>query len=88
MREVAKTTRTPPNTTLPDKCIEAGLRARLMWEIAGPKNSRIAWLSCYAIGHSIAIVETYAGNNGWSVMTPPKSMGIEDAVKDTIARCN
>lgn len=58
----------------------------LLWEIKGPPNTEIAWLSCYAVGRTIAIVQTYKGGNGWNVLTPLASQSIADSMADLIER--
>lgn len=75
-----------PDSTLADRCRAAGVRVRLLWEIPGPENTQIAWLSCYAVGPSMCIVETFA-KGGWNVMTPIMESNMDAAVTDVMDRC-
>jgi hypothetical protein len=60
---------TIPNHTWANEQRAAGKIARLLWEIPGPKDTEIAWLSCYAFGTNVAIVETFKDKNGYMVLT-------------------
>lgn len=75
-----------PDTTLEDKCREAGATVRLMWEVPGPKNTGIAFIACYLIGTTACLVETFKGG-GWDAFTPNQSNNIVDAVNDVLSRC-
>lgn len=77
-----------PNTVLADRARAADFHCRLMWEIPGPKDSQIAWLSCYQIGLSLCIVETFKGENGWNAFTPARTNNIDETIADVLARCD
>lgn len=79
--------KTNPDHTLADACRQAGSPARLMWEISGPKGTRIAFLSCYLINGAACIVETIQGG-GWQALTPCKSIQIVDTIQDVFNRCD
>lgn len=83
----SKSTRTYPSSELSDLCREAGADTRLMWEIPGPKDTLIAWLSCYSIGDSLCIVQTFKDGNGWMEFTPSGCRTIDGAVNDVLQRC-
>jgi hypothetical protein len=59
---------------------------RLAWEIPGPKDTEIAWLSCYFIGAGICIVETFR-DGGWNAFTPCDSIEVEATLADVLNRC-
>lgn len=75
-----------PSYVLADAAREAGADARLMWEIPGPKDTAIAWISCYAIGQSICIVETFM-SGGWNALTPCRSADPDSTLRDVLERC-
>ena len=79
--------RAEPSHALRDALAAAGHGTRLLWEIPGPKDTLIEWLSCYLIGHSICIVQTFKGTDGWNVLTPPASLDIDATIKDVLERC-
>jgi hypothetical protein len=58
-----------PDTTLQRELEKAGLPAKLLWEIPGPKDTDVAWMSCYGVHGSVVIVQTY-GIGGWEAYTP------------------
>ena len=75
-----------PDTTLADRCREAGATVRLMWEEQGPKSTGIAFITCYLINHTACMVQTFAGG-GWDAFTPCGRNEIDAAVADVLARC-
>jgi len=74
-----------PNTLLAERCREAGATVRLVWEERGPKNSNVAFLTCYLINQTLCIVATYS--DGWDAYTPCQSLKVDDAIADVFARC-
>lgn len=60
--------KTYPNTTFQHAAREAGFTTRLLWETKGVQHTQVAWISCYQVGATIAIVLTYADGNGWEVL--------------------
>lgn len=82
-----RATRIHPNTTLPDELRSSGVDCQIMWEIPGPKDTLIAWLSCYQVGKSVCIVQTFKDGNGWNAFTPPLTNHIPETVSDVIVRC-
>ena len=65
---------------------DAGARVSTMWEVRGPKNTDVAWITCYQVGHSICIVETFK-TGGFTALTPNSSSHINDVVGDVLKRC-
>ena len=55
---------------------------RLMWEIRGPKDTEIAWISCYVGGPKMALMHfiTYRAG-GWDVLG---QMDTENNVQKTL----
>jgi hypothetical protein len=80
-------TKQQPDTTLQEKLREQGVSCRLQWEMRGPKDTLVAWLSCYLVNGYLVIVETYKDNCGWEAFTPSGSIKIDETVADVIARC-
>lgn len=82
---MAKTqTKTYPNTTLEKALRERGVPIRLMWEVPGPKDTMVAWLSCYLVNARVVIVQTYKDGNGWQVYTPVEDATITGTVEQVI----
>lgn len=79
--------KTYPNNLLADACRKAGAHVQLMWEIPGPKNTMVAWLSCYQIGKSICIVQTFKGHDGWNAFTPCSDNSVSGTIADVLNRC-
>lgn len=80
-------TKTYPSHVLADACRAAGATVHLLWEVRGPRETAVAWMSCYQIGRSTCIVQTYSGN-GWNAYTPCNSIGIEETIADVLNRCS
>ena len=78
-------TKTYPSHVLADALRERGLDCRLMWEIPGPKNTEVAWLSCYLVQSDICIVSTYKGG-WWGAYTPSGKTEAGAIVEDVIVR--
>lgn len=75
-----------PDSTIADRCREAGARVRLVWEERGPKNTGVAFLTCYLINDTLCIVSTFS-RGGWDAYTPCGEVLIENAVADVMRRC-
>ncbi len=75
-----------PDYPVDFRAIMAPTPCKLMWEIKGPKNTMIAWMSCYAIARNICIVQTFKGG-GWNALTPNDDGKIEATVTDVRERC-
>ena len=71
---------------LEDALRDRGIGCRLLWEIPGPKNTAIAWLTCYRVEAGVVIVETYDGGNGWEAFSAI-SMNDSATIADVIKRC-
>lgn len=82
--------KTEPNHKLRDMLRDMGSHVDLLWEVTGPPDTRIAWLSCYQIEdgkqRAIIIVETFKDGRGWEVLiTPSKKSGVKDTLDAVIA---
>jgi hypothetical protein len=79
-----------PNTMLVDECRKHGVDLSLAWEIPGPKNTGVVWLSCYGVvgraGPLLVIVETFR-DGGWQAFTHDRSNKVQDTVADVLSRC-
>lgn len=78
--------------TYPSHVLAEALRANnigvcLLWEIPGPRDTEIAWLSCYQVSMQICIVETFH-DCGWQAFTPNTENGTDATVKDVMNRCH
>lgn len=70
-----------PNKTLQSRLRDRDVECRLMWEIKGPKDTDVSWLSCYLVGRNTVIhVSTYK-SGGWDAYLPA-AFGVE--VDDTV----
>ena len=78
--------KTYPSTVLQDRLRDAGVDCRCMWEIPGPKDTAIAWLSCYLVGKGVVIVQTFKDGNGWDSYTSCGKNSIEASVADVMER--
>ncbi len=79
-------TKTYPSDVLVNQLRAAGHRVGLMWEIKGPKDTMIAWISCYLVnGDMIVHVLTYHKGNGWEYLMPGVEMQTDKVVDDVIA---
>lgn len=67
-------TKSYPSHTFARLAREAGFEPRLFWEIKGPKDTAIAWLSCYVIKGRVFHVITY-DNDGWDVLRSNEKLG-------------
>lgn len=59
---------------------------RLLWEVPGPKDTRIAWLSFYAIGTSVCLVQTY-DDGTWDALTANDTLDVKETIADVFRRC-
>ena len=60
---------------------------RLLWGMPGPENTAVEWLSCYALGQGVVIVETHTNGDGWQAYTAGSSAKVDDMVSDVFQRC-
>lgn len=82
----AKKVKTYPSHALADALRAQNVGVRLLWEISGPENTPIAWLSCYQVSMHICIVETFH-DSGWQAFTPNMENDTHATVKDVMNRC-
>lgn len=93
-------TRPYPDHTIEDAARKAGADVVVCWEVHGPKDTAIAWMSRLLINGVLVHVETFfaAGarlaandksvNGGWEVFTPTSDDGdIAKTVEAVLARC-
>jgi hypothetical protein len=76
-----------PSHVLVDALRAASFNPRLLWEERGPKDTAIAWLSCYSAGRTVFIVETYKDENGWEVFTSSGQVTVDATIAEVIERC-
>lgn len=77
--------KTYPDRFLQNALREKDLEARLMWDMKGPKDTSIAWVSCYVVNRSLVLVETFEGG-GWEAFTPPQTNHINETIDDVLQR--
>ena len=77
--------KTYPDNTLLRALNERGLNARVQWEIPGPKDTQVAWMTGIWVNNSIVIVQTFEGV-GWEAYTPPKVNDVDQTIADVIER--
>lgn len=78
--------KTYPSHVLTDALRDKNVTAQLMWEIPGPKDTQIAWLSCYLIGSCLCVVQTFQGGDGWLALTSNGENNTDAAIADVVAR--
>jgi hypothetical protein len=78
-------TKTYPNRTLETALRNRSIPYRLLWEIKGPPNTQIAWLTAYAIGKGVCILQTFV-DGGWEAYTHDAFNDAGKAVDDVVAR--
>lgn len=76
-----------PDHTFENAARSAGARVVVLWEEKGPKNTEIAWNTCYFVNGRPAIVQTYKDGAGWNVFTPAETNDIDKSVADALNRC-
>jgi glycerophosphoryl diester phosphodiesterase len=83
-------THTYPDNTLAQELRKRGFAVHINWEIKGPKDTEIAWMT-----HLVAtdgksnfgtmIVQTFKDGNGWNVYVfPSNAIGTEATVEAVI----
>lgn len=77
--------KTYPDSTLVDRCRTAGTVVTLLWEIEGPANTNVAWLSCYLVNGLPVIVETFKVG-GWMEFTTSNLLDTDNTVRDVLRR--
>jgi hypothetical protein len=77
---------TYPSHVVQDAARKAGATCLCLWEMKGPPNTMVAWLTCYQLGESICIVETFK-DGGWNAFTPCRSIEIPETIADVFNRC-
>jgi len=75
-----------PNHVIEDAAREAGAFVCCLWEVKGPKDTDIAWMSAFNINGVIALVQTYK-SGGFEVYTPGSHLSIDETINDALARC-
>jgi hypothetical protein len=83
--------KTYPNTVLVDALQDMGIYRRLMWEIPGPKNTELEWISCYLVevpGQDISIIHvvTFKDYNGWDVLVSVNQVKIQETIDEVLRR--
>lgn len=73
--------------TIVDAARANDVAIRLLWEMPGPENTAVEWLSCYALGQGVVIVETFTNGDGWQAYTAGSSARVDDMVADVFQRC-
>lgn len=81
-----KTEKIYPNHVIEDAARKAGAQVRCLWEIKGPKDTDIAWMTALAINARVAIVQTYK-SGGFEVYTACDTISIPGTIRDALARC-
>lgn len=80
--------------TYPDRTLEMKLRTmdysvRVNWEIRGPKNTGVEWMTCLTIGSpkgaGVVIVQTYT-HGGWEAYVPASNANSIDATVKAVAQ--
>lgn len=79
--------KTYPNRDIENAARRAGARVTCLWEIPGPKDTGIAWMSALSINGAIAIVQTYKDGGGYEVFTPTVFRNVDETVKYIMADC-
>lgn len=74
------------DTTFQNAARAAGATVRCLWEIPGPKDTEIAWITFYQINQSCCIVETFK-DGGWNAFTPNTSIDVDATIADALSRC-
>jgi hypothetical protein len=77
--------RPSPDKTLQRALGDQGFSTQCMWEIPGPKNTGIAWLTCYNSNGTVFMVQTYK-EGGWQVYLPSVNLLIDKTVEEVIDR--
>lgn len=78
--------KTYPDTTLQGLLTARGLTVRCMWEIPGPKDTQIAWITAYAVNGTVILVQTYSGGNGWEAYLPCQSISVGETVDAVVGQ--
>lgn len=79
-------TKTYPDRTLENAIRAAGHRCPCLWEMRGPKNTEVAWIVAYAVGHSVVMVQTFKNGNGWNAYSSAPTIRVDDTIADVLER--
>jgi len=79
-----------PSRALEEELTKRDCRVRCLWQLAGPKNTGVAWIECLAIwtpggASSTAIVQTFK-EGGWDVYISSGHIEVSATVDEVIAR--
>ena len=83
---VKPATKVYPDETLVKAARAAGAVVRCLWQVKNPGGSRVAWLECWQIGGSVALIQTF-DFGGWDVFTPCASRNVAETIADAFNRC-
>lgn len=75
-----------PDQTLAERCRQAGADVKALWEIRGPKNTGVAWISGLLVNGHVVLVQTF-GEGGWASYTSSGRTKPEDDAADVLDRC-
>lgn len=76
-----------PSRIFEDELRERGIiNYQCFWEVRGPKDTSIAWLTCYRVGYGIVIVQTF-DMGGWNALTDNPTNNIQEIMTDVLFRC-
>jgi hypothetical protein len=79
--------KTYPDRTFEEAARKAGAPVQCLWEMKGPRNTAIAWLSALSVNGRVVIVQTYTDGNGWEVYSPAPTLNVDATIQDALARC-
>ncbi|MBO6755728.1 MAG: hypothetical protein JJ902_05345 [Roseibium sp.] len=79
------TEKTYPDQTVETAAREAGANVIVAWEMEGPKNSDVAWMTCLVIGATVVIVQTFE-TGGWEAYVPASDSCRRDVTIDAVLR--
>lgn len=65
--------------------VDTSVNVRTMWEMSGPPNTSVAWLSCYLIEGVVCIVETYK-DGGFELLTGSAVLDRKGVIVEALAR--
>lgn len=86
MKLVSKT-KTYPNHVAEDELRKRGIMVQCLWELKGPPNTFVEWITCYLVDNTVMLVETYKDGSGWNAFTPSDKNEIATTIDDIVARC-
>jgi hypothetical protein len=80
------TERIYPDQTVEKALQAAGARILPMWQVAGPRNTAIAWMECLLVNEHLVLIQTFK-DGGFRAFVSMQGTTADEQVRSVLAAC-